>query len=87
MATARARGRRTRARWSRPADVEAANETSVEAVNATVHGGGGGGRDGGGGGDRAEDAVDLGAESVTAMERGTKKAVEVETNAHSTMEM
>ena len=50
-------------------------------------GGGGGGRDGGGGGDRAEDAVDRGAESVTAMERGTKKAVEVETNAHSTMEM
>ena len=29
----------------------------------------------------------IGAESVTAMERGTKKAVEVETNAHSTMEM
>ena len=29
----------------------------------------------------------IGAESVTAMERGTKKAVEVETNAHSTMEI
>ena len=84
MATARARGRRTRARWSRPADVEAANETSVEAVNATV----------------VEAAVEtaaeavteprmqsIGAESVTAMERGTKKAVEVETHAHSTMEM
>ena len=84
MATARARargarGRRTRARWSRPADVEAANETSVEVVNATV----------------VEAAVETAAEAaietrmqsieadfVTARERHTKKAAEVETNAH-----
>ena len=62
--------------------MEAANETSVEAVNETV--------------EEVEVAIEtaeqaatetkmqsIGAESVTARERDTMKAVEVETNAHS----
>ena len=58
---------------ARPAGVEAANETSVEAVNETA----------------AEAAIEtrmqsIEADFVTARERHTKKAAEVETNAHST---